>query len=127
MGHQILFGEALGGYGIQAREKAQIAGMLAVDAREGIIIEAVVVAIVSVGRRPLGMGLEVGLVTLLEECILRGDAGFDGDRMGLDGGAEGGRAAAHREQKGECSFAHARKLSQPARGLCRSHTGGRRC
>ncbi len=70
--------------GIQTREKGLVSGVLVLDCREGAVVQLVVVAIVTKGGGKLRVGLQVGLILLFEERVLRGDSRLDRSRRGCE-------------------------------------------
>jgi hypothetical protein len=63
--------------GVQTREKGLVSGVLVLDCGEGAVIQLIIVAIVSKGGGHLRVGLQVGLILLFKERVLRGNSGFD--------------------------------------------------
>ena len=99
MGHRVLFGKTLGRNGLQARDERLVARMLRGQRRERTLVQAVVVSVVAVRGGPFGMGLQIGLVLLLEECVLRRQTLLDGRAPGR-GRRAGRKAATKRHQAG---------------------------
>jgi hypothetical protein len=98
---RVLLGEAPGRDRLQAREEPLIAGVLARKRREGVFVQAVVIAIVAVGRRPFRVGLKFGLVVFLKEHVLSRRSRLDGGGCAVEGRAVGGGDTARDEQNDE--------------------------
>ena len=92
--------------GIQTREKGLVSGVLALDCGERAVIQLVVVAIVSKGGGQLRVGLQVGLILLFKERVLRGDSGLDRRWRGSEK-VETADEKAGGEGEGACLGAHA--------------------
>ena len=104
VGKHVLLGEAGGGDGLEAREKFLVRGVLALDFGQGRVVQLVVVAIVSVGGRGFRRGLQVGLILLFKERVLRGQSGRDGSgRGGEESSKQKGQAG---KDKTQCTDAH---------------------
>ena len=99
------------GIAFRRARKLLIAGVLAVDCRERVLVQPVVVAIVAVGRRALGVSLEVGLVLLLEQRVLSGDARLGRAWGGAEGRRENARPAAGDKQQKKELVVHTRNGS----------------
>jgi hypothetical protein len=112
MGERVLFGQTAGRDRLQPREESLIAGVLALDCREGVFVQPVIVAIVTLGRRALRMSLEFGLIIFLKQRGLGGDPRLDGRRSGAEAGSGFDRAAADSEEKSEGVVAHPVKVAQ---------------
>ena len=75
---RVLFGKAGGRNGLQARKERLIAYVHTLEGSEGLVVQAIVIAIVTVGRGALRMSLQIGFVFLGKKSVLRGDARFNG-------------------------------------------------
>ena len=116
VGGPVLLAESLGRDGLDARQKAGVDLVPVGDGGQRVVAELVVVAVVADGRGPGGGELEVRLPRLLEERVLRGEAGLDGvDRLRLGGGGEGGKYESGGDCKGERRRTHSRSVAEEAR------------
>jgi hypothetical protein len=86
----VLLGKAIGRDGLQARQKTLVDRVLSLDRRKRVIGQAIVVAIIAIGRCALRMQAQVGLILLLEQRVLGGEAQFDGLRRRAHAGTGAG-------------------------------------
>src|SRR5882672_10381360 len=84
--------------------------MLPVDCGQGVFVQAIVIAIVSEGRRPFGVSLELRLVVFLKQRVLRSHTRLDGIRRGAEGRIH--RETAQGKEQGE-GFMHTRIMHTP--------------
>jgi hypothetical protein len=101
--------------GIQTREKALVSALLIFDCREGAVVQLVVVAIVSKGGGKLRVGLQVGLILLFKERVLRGDSGVDRSWRGCEN-VEKTTENGGGEEEGPCLGTHADNITTVDRG-----------
>jgi hypothetical protein len=89
VGELILFGESGGGDGLESGEEVLVGLVALADGGEREVGELIVITVVTEGGSALGEVAEVGLVLLLEEGVLSGEAVGDGlGVLGEDGGGE---------------------------------------
>jgi hypothetical protein len=86
VGKLVLVGEAGGGDGLDGGEEFDVCGVDTRGAGQRSVRELVVVAIVAELGSAFGAELEVGLVLLIEERILRGKARGERGRLGEGSG-----------------------------------------
>jgi hypothetical protein len=101
----VLFRKTGGGYGVEAAEKALVGGLLAPERRRRNVVELIVVAVVADRGGAFRMRLEISLVLLFEQRVLRRNA--RGERIRILGG---GAQRAGNQQGNESGFVHILKL-----------------
>jgi len=90
MGELVLVGESGGRDGLKPGKKGLVGLVALNNGVEGVLGELVVVAVVAVGGGSLRKLPQVGLVLLVEKCVLGGDAvGHWFEVLGKDTGGYG--------------------------------------